>query len=229
MRAVVVDDAALATDAAAANPEDTTPPATATLRRPAGVVMGLVEGSPLAEKPNASSVLRCRWEGGKTYPLRFLLSVGARVAGALQHLHALGVMHGDVYAHNVVATPDGARATLLDYGASFRYALNGGNGEGGVDFERLEVRALGLLLADLLARCPEAAEAEESGEGAVVIAVRELVARCLAPQVAARPTFAEVVRALSDAAAAAGRGGKAGVGVGAGLGVGLTSPRIPAE
>lgn len=224
MRAVVVDDTSASSPDAAANPEDTSAPA-ATAMRPAGVVMDLVEGAPLAEKPNATSVLRCRWEAGRNYPLRFLLSVGAKLAGALQHLHALGVMHGDVYAHNVVATPDGARATLLDYGASFRYGAtsdDGGEGGGGVDFERLEVRALGLLLADLLARCPEAAEGSEEGAAAAV-AVKELVERCLLPRVAARPTFAEVGRALSDAAAVERE--KAGVGAGARLG----SPRIPAE
>ncbi len=181
--------------------------------RPAGVIMDLVEGKPLAEKPNATSVLRCRWGQGSAYPLRFLLQVGAQVAGALQHLHALGVMHGDVYAHNIVATPDGGRATLLDYGASFIYrgdddddGAGAGAGLGSVDYERLEVRALGLLLADLLARCPEAAGAGVSGAAAAAAAaaaadgVKALVARCLSPQVAARPTFVEAGRALDEAA-----------------------------
>lgn len=190
MRAVVVDDSADVADAGAS--KDTTP-SSSSLRRPAGVVMDLVAGSPLAEKPNATSVLRCRWEEGKAYPLRFVLSVGAKVAGALQHLHALGVMHGDVYAHNIVATPDGGQATLLDYGASFRYSTTGQRDglDVGVDFERLEVRAWGLFLADLLARCPEAT--------AGASAVKDLVDRCLATQVAARPTFAEIGRALDAA------------------------------
>lgn len=175
----------------------TTPPL-----RPAGVIMDLVDGSPLAEKPNATSVLRCRWEEGKTYPLRFVLSVGAKLAGALQHLHAIGVMHGDVYGHNVVATPDGTSATLLDYGASFIYtgghAAAAAAAPGVVDFERLEVRALGLLLSDLLARCPEATTAAAAEQEAGAVA-KELVGRCLSPQVGARPLFAEVARTLDKA------------------------------
>lgn len=166
----------------------------ASQQRPAGVIMDLVQGGPLAEKPNATSVLRCRWAEGRTHPLRFVLSVGATVAGALQHLHAHGIMHGDVYAHNVVATPDGASATLLDFGASFVYD----RGDAGVDFERLEVRALGLFLADLLARCPEATNAVD---------VAAMAGRCLDPRVAARPTFGEVARALREALRKQGAGG----------------------
>ena len=169
--------------------------------------MDLVEGAPLAEKPNAASVLRCRWALDARFPVPYVLRVGQQVAAALEHLHAKGIKHGDVYAHNIVADPDGYRATLLDYGASFIYRGSQGQGQveveeqpqqqqqqavAVVDFERLEVRAFGLLLADLVARCAE--------PGAHAHFLEKLVAQCLAPAVAARPTFAELAKALERAA-----------------------------
>lgn len=57
-----------------------------------------------------------------------------------------GICHGDVYAHNVMASEEG-HATLCDYGASFAYHKGGA-----VPYEAQEVRAFGLMLADMVQR-----------------------------------------------------------------------------
>lgn len=123
--------------------------------RPIGVVMDLVPGQAMAAKPDHTSMLRCRWEEGRLYSHAVVLRIAHNLAAALMHLHAKGIFHGDVYAHNCVVDEEG-NTTLLDYGAAFLYSVGEGGGreEGmeGLDLEKLEVRAFGLLLADLLPR-----------------------------------------------------------------------------
>ena len=83
------------------------------------------------------------------------------MAAAARHLHEQGILHGDLYAHNLLyslqpAMPHSSqeapgRVLLGDFGAASCYdradeVLAG-------RLERLEVRAFGCLLAELLARC----------------------------------------------------------------------------
>ena len=97
----------------------------ARLEAPRGLVLGLVEGRPLAEKPNHASLLRCRWDPGARLALGPTLRAARDVAAALAYLHSQGIAHGDAYAHNVLATPDG-RAVLCDYGEEVEDAEEGG-------------------------------------------------------------------------------------------------------
>ena len=89
----------------------------AKLDTPLGLVMEYVEGSPLAEKPNSESLLRCRWAPETSFTLSFVLNVATGVSSALEAMHARGLVHGDVYAHNVLADKDG-NSVLCDYGAA---------------------------------------------------------------------------------------------------------------
>jgi serine/threonine protein kinase len=75
-----------------------------------------VDGRSLAEKPNLVSLLRCRWGKGRRLAAPFVLRAATDVASALEYMHARGICHGDVYAHNVLAAEDGT-AVLCDYGA----------------------------------------------------------------------------------------------------------------
>ncbi|CAM9624645.1 unnamed protein product, partial [Discosporangium mesarthrocarpum] len=112
--------------------------------------MERVEGKPLAEKPNFSSVLRCRWGEGRRFSQVFVVAVGMQVARAMAYLHDAGICHGDLYAHNVLVDDDG-KTTVCDFGASFFYS-NGPRDECCRMFEGVEVRAFGLLLKDLAVR-----------------------------------------------------------------------------
>ena len=113
---------------------------------PLGLIMEYVEGSPLAEKPNFESVLRCRWATGETFSLDFVVKVASGVASALEAMHARGIIHGDVYAHNVLADFEG-NSVLCDYGAACYYPR-----AGALSYEGHEARAFGFLLRDLLTR-----------------------------------------------------------------------------
>jgi hypothetical protein len=79
----------------------------------------------------------------------------ARGAGdALAHLHAKGLMHGDLYAHNLLVD-DTAHALLGDFGAaSF---LPDGDAVRCDALRRIDRRALGVLVDELAQRCDEPA------------------------------------------------------------------------
>lgn len=70
-------------------------------------------------------------------------------AGAAAALHGAGIVHGDIYAHNLIVVKDGSDARLCDFGAAFmppREALG--------EFCSVEVRALGILCWELVERVP---------------------------------------------------------------------------
>jgi serine/threonine protein kinase len=81
-------------------------------------------------------------------PMRFAPADAARlahgIASVAAHLHARGIMHGDLYAHNILH--DGAGGALLgDFGAASLYDVN--DRVRAARFERLEVRAFGYCCA----------------------------------------------------------------------------------
>lgn len=161
----------------------------AQLQSPLGLVMEYAEGQPIAEKPNLQSLLRCRWAPGLALQLPWVLRVAAGVAAALEHMHYKGICHGDVYAHNVMADEAG-HATLCDYGASFPYHKGGP-----VPYEAQEVRAFGLMLADMVQRLDIGFQGMEQA----LEAQRELlslVQQCTGAPPIRRPTFGAVGRRL---------------------------------
>ncbi|MDT4878622.1 hypothetical protein FQZ97_1142320 [compost metagenome] len=105
----------------------------------------------------------------------------------MAHLHARGLLHGDLYAHNILwHAQDGGR--LGDFGAGWMTgALDPAHAKA---LQGVEMRAFGCLLEELAERCVDAASSP----------LTTLAARCLQPEVAARPLFAEVLSVLDAAA-----------------------------
>lgn len=66
------------------------------------------------------------------------------IAEAMTHLHTRGVMHGDLYAHNILTGPTGA-SILGDLGAASRYSPDSLSLR-----ERVDARAFGYLIDDLV-------------------------------------------------------------------------------
>ncbi|KAF8062034.1 Zadh2 [Scenedesmus sp. PABB004] len=155
-----------------------------------GMVLELVHGAPLAGRPTSEHLLRCKWADGAVFSPGRALAVARGVAGALAYLHARGLAHGDVYAHNIMlAEGPGATAVpvLCDFGAAFAYD----GAAAGCFFEAMEVRAFGLLLADIAARL------RGDGDGGAARGLGALVACCLDPAPARRPRFAELEASLA--------------------------------
>jgi hypothetical protein len=94
--------------------------------------------------------------------LRFTPSAALRLAqgitDAVRHLHQRGILHGDLYAHNIVCD-DGGNARLGDFGAaSF---LPAGDEVACRALRRIEHRALGCLIEELVERLSPAVDPAE--------------------------------------------------------------------
>jgi serine/threonine protein kinase len=113
--------------------------------------------------------------------------IAQSVAAATAHLHSRGLLHGDVYAHNTLWDGEAGEAALSDFGATSILPA----GEDKDAWCRIEVRAWGLLLGELLDHCTEPLENWER--------LRELESACVQEDVCARPLMADVINALSSA------------------------------
>ena len=151
-----------------------------------GLVMPLLDPGycPLAGPPSMESCTRDIYAPDCRFSADQALSFIRHIATAAAHVHSLGFLHGDLYAHNVLHSLDG-RALLSDFGAASSYP------PGTVDkIERIEVRALGILMREILERC-----ADQTGLPADLLA---LPALCMQSGVSARPGFRGIMEALGD-------------------------------
>jgi hypothetical protein len=162
-----------------------------------GLVLELIDEAfgNLAGPPSLATCTRDVYKPGTVFSLKTAFSIALGIAAAARHLHAQGIMHGDLYAHNILNTADG-NALLGDFGAACFFDAN--DAELATALQRLEVRAFGCLLEELLAHCPEAAAAPQA------VAFWGLQRRCVQPEAAARPLFSEIERELTEAAASSG-------------------------
>lgn len=158
-----------------------------------GLVMDLMDGAftNLAGPPSLDSCTRDIYAPERRFDLATALRIAAGMASAARHLHRQGVMHGDLYAHNTLTTTRG-QATLGDFGAASLYAAP--DSALGEKLQRLEARAFGCLLEELLERADAPAVLHP-----VLLDLKTLQARCLGDLPAARPLFAEIEAALLKA------------------------------
>lgn len=150
-----------------------------------GLVMSLVDPGfrNLAGPPSLASCTRDIYAQDIRFSLEIVLELAHGIAAVAEHLHAQGVMHGDLYAHNILWNPQGD-CLLGDFGAASFLPP----GQAGVALQRLEVRAYACLLEELLQRC----DATPS-ELAVLWGLQQ---RCDSAEVASRPLFKEIRREL---------------------------------
>ena len=137
----------------------------------------------LAGPPSFATCTRDVYEADQQFSAPTLLGIARGIAAAAAHLHAQGIMHGDLYAHNILNCGKG-NAVLGDFGGASMFEPGT---ELAAALQRLEVRAFGHLLEELLERCDEH-----------LPQLQELAAACLEPMPGARPSFAEVVARLSQ-------------------------------
>jgi predicted unusual protein kinase regulating ubiquinone biosynthesis (AarF/ABC1/UbiB family) len=124
--------------------------------------------------------------------LPVILRITIGIASAAAHLHAKGIMHGDLYAHNILVNETGD-SLLGDFGAASFYDKSDVVIEQAL--ERLEVRAFGCLLEDMLDRCTLQEESEHSW---AVESLRCLQQDCLNQVLSQRPRFIEIGERLTS-------------------------------
>lgn len=156
-----------------------------------GLVMELIDPqfTNLAGPPSLASCTRDIYGEDTRFDLVSALGIAYGIASAACHLHRQGIMHGDLYAHNILHAGQG-RALLGDFGAASFY---------GADelptaraLQRLEVRAYGCLLEELIDRCDGLDR--QAHTAAKLIELKE---NCLAATIDSRPLFDEIVACLS--------------------------------
>jgi hypothetical protein len=113
------------------------------------------------------------------------LKLARQMLAGLGHLHARGVMHGDFYAHNILWDPATGRAMLSDMGAAC--VMPSDQPVLKRNLLALEVRAFGVLLAEMAAHVP-ATDADST----TLHALQEGARDCLALNPADRPDLASL-------------------------------------
>lgn len=151
-----------------------------------GLVMSLVAPNfiNLAAPPSLESCTRDVYAADIKFTLASVVEIALSIADVAAHLHAQGLMHGDLYAHNILWNGQG-QCLLGDFGgASF---VPQHDVELALGLQRLEVRAFACLLEELLDRCDAPAEGNHT-----VNALRELQHCCGTKEVNERPLFDEI-------------------------------------
>ncbi|MDX1915236.1 MAG: leucine-rich repeat-containing protein kinase family protein [Methylophilus sp.] len=151
-----------------------------------GLVMPLLDSSlkVLAHSPSFETCTRDVYADGTQYSQMQVLHIASSVAKAVLHLHQQGMMHGDLYAHNIlcnqiqVVLSDLGGVSLMPEKTSLVKRL-----------KCLESRAFGVLLGELLDRSQMGAYAHDL--------LRQLQAQCMHVDSASRPDFETILAQLA--------------------------------
>ena len=144
----------------------------------------------LAGPPSLASCSRDVYDPALRFGPEAALRIATAAAAAAGHLHAMGLLHGDLYGHNILCDPETGDAVLGDFGAASRLPVT----RESEALQRIEVRSWGLLFGELLERC-----AEEPPE---LAGLRALQSACVNPRPGARPLMGDVLTILRDGHAA---------------------------
>jgi len=112
------------------------------------------------------------------------------IAAAAVHMHECGIMHGDFYAHNIMIDAE-ANSILGDFGGASYYEPKEVEIRNGL--ERLEVRAFGCLMEELLELSKEDNKDRLLRDKLIV-----LKNNCLTHKTKERPLFSEIYEHLVD-------------------------------
>ncbi|MHC8318754.1 protein kinase [Pseudomonas sp. LB3P31] len=156
-----------------------------------GLVMELIEPSfrNLAGLPSLASCTRDVYADDTGFSADVALRIAGGIASVAEHLHQQGITHGDLYGHNILYNAHGD-CLLGDFGAA-SFHTTADSFESGA-LQRLEVRAFGILLGELLEQINSGLSKERRGQ------LEDLQQRCCQPQVTARPGFTEIVQVLEN-------------------------------
>ncbi|OYU92627.1 MAG: protein kinase, partial [Burkholderiales bacterium PBB5] len=110
--------------------------------------------APLAGPPSMASCSRDVYASGLRLPAAQACAIAQAASAALAHLHARGLSHGDLYAHNLLVDQQGG-ALLSDFGAaSFLPATDPARTRA---LLAIDQRALQVLVDELAAHCDDPA------------------------------------------------------------------------
>ena len=148
-----------------------------------GLVMPLIDAAfrNLAEPPSLDSCTRDVYADGLHFSSQQVMALAHGIASAVRQLHARGILHGDLYGHNILHADEGA-CLLGDFGAASMFDPGSLQAE---MLQGIEARAFGVLLTELIAHgeeCPPD-----------LLLLRDA---CLQEEVWQRPRFAQIEKML---------------------------------
>lgn len=148
-----------------------------------GLVMPLIDAAyrNLAGPPSLESCTRDVYADGACFDPPQALAIAHGIASAVCQLHTHGIVHGDLYAHNILHADAGA-CLLGDFGAASMFAPGSPQGE---VLQGIEARAFGVLLGELAAHCTTP-----------LPALQAMMDACLQDEVLRRPKFDAIERVL---------------------------------
>ena len=152
-----------------------------------GIVMGLIPSdySNLGNPPSFETCTRDVFSSTQTMFIEKVVNILSNVASVSFHLHERGILHGDLYAHNTMINENGD-ALLGDFGAATFYNQSD---ETSLLIERLDVRAFGCLIEDLLNQV-------SNKESTTYDSLFELKNKCMNEIVYKRVDFKEILNTL---------------------------------
>jgi len=158
-----------------------------------GLVLELLDGewTELGLPPTFDTCTRDTYKAGATFSIAQVLRTLRGVAAACAHLHAKRFTHGDLYAHNTMVRASTGEAKVGDFGAAYDYEPLGPVSAPLI--ERIEVRAFGCLAEELRDLLGESLLRTDSTAAALGM----LIEKCMSPDVAARPSFEDIVATLA--------------------------------
>ncbi|MEO0885540.1 MAG: protein kinase [Cyanobacteria bacterium J06648_10] len=153
----------------------------------------------LGGPPSLESCTRDTYKPDQSFTPQEILKITSGMASVLTHLHQKNIVHGDFYAHNILINTEG-HSILGDFGAASFYSKNPFSKKtfskepeiSSHPLEKIEVRAFGCLLEELLLRCTDKNQT-------VIQQLGDLQRQCMSLDLAKRPTFAHITQTLSQA------------------------------
>ena len=150
-----------------------------------GLVMPLIDATfgNLAGPPSLASCTRDVYADGTRFDVPQVLAIAHGIASAVCQLHARGIVHGDLYGHNILHA-DGGACLLGDFGAASMFVPGSPQAD---LLQGIEARAFGVLLGELIAHC-----------ATPLPLMQALQEACLQEEVLQRPKFEVIERALLE-------------------------------
>ena len=140
----------------------------------------------LANPPDFFSCTRDIYEPEFRIEPEKALEILRCITRAMVHLHSNAILHGDLYAHNILWDISEGQAVLSDFGAACVVPENAD-----IDgWTKIEVRALGLLIEELASHF--------KSENNLVIKLKEISVACIQANCSWRPQMREILDFISE-------------------------------
>jgi serine/threonine protein kinase len=155
-----------------------------------GLVMELIPKHyvNLGNPPSLKTCTRDVFDPKVSYSANQILNILTSISSVANHLHERGIMHGDLYAHNMLIDDEG-NTLFGDFGAATMYERDLLTDT--YALERIEVSAFGYLVDDLLSLY------HVSKNDHFSTALTSLKTLCLSPISNSRPNFEEIESILA--------------------------------